>query len=92
MTGAIPNNPLASSVAGTDNAARRVQGEKKKAEKASQPKRGEDTFTQTEATNEIDPARTVKDNTHEEAHEDRQEHGTDGVRDERPKGGLDLSA
>ncbi|MEM7756090.1 MAG: hypothetical protein AAF297_10695 [Planctomycetota bacterium] len=92
MTGAIPNNPLASSIAGTDNAARRVQDEKKRNEKPRAPTRGEDTFEQTEATTEIDPARTVKDNTHEEAHEDRQEHGTDGVPDERPRGGLDLSA
>ncbi|MEM1183512.1 MAG: hypothetical protein AAGI53_00775 [Planctomycetota bacterium] len=92
MTGAIPNNPLASSIAGTDNAARRVQSEKKRSEKSERPRRTEDTFEQAEQVTEIDPARTVKGNTDEEAHEDRQEHGTDGVRDERPKRGLDLSA
>ena len=88
----IPNNPLASSVAGTDNASRRVQAEKKKSERTEKPKRAEDTFEQAEKVTEIDPTRSVKGNADEEAHEDRQEHGTDGVRDERPKGGLDLSA
>ena len=92
MTGAIPHNSLASSIAGTDNAARRVQSEKKKSEKPASPHRDEDTFVQTEQVSEIEPTRTVKGNTDEEAHEDRQEHGTDGVPDERPKGGLDLSA
>jgi hypothetical protein len=76
MSWAISNN-LASSVAGTNNAERIAAKDRKKP--ARPPKRDEDTFEETRAVTEIEPARTAKGNTQEEAQEDRQEHGTDGV-------------
>ncbi len=90
MTGAIPNNPLASSIAGTDNAKRSEMADKKRKADAPKARKFEDTFEETRAVTEIDPARTVKGNTQEEAHEDRQEHGTDGLRREGPHRSLDV--
>ncbi len=90
MTWGISNNPLASSIAGTDNAKRSEAADKKRKADAPKPRKFEDTFEETRAVTELDPSRTVKGNTQEEAHEDRQEHGTDGLRRDGQHRALDV--
>lgn len=68
---------LAGSIAGTQQAARVAKRQLDRKVPAS-AKRARDEFDQSADASEVEhaePVRSLKDNTQEEAHEDRQEHG-----------------
>lgn len=73
----IAVNNIASSVAGTQQQGRVTKRDVERKEPARQKRGYRDEFNQLAETSEaenIDAVRSLKDNTQEEAHEDRQEH------------------
>lgn len=92
MTGSISN--LAGSVSGAHNVSRLGQAEKSK--EAGRKERAKPAASQTQDVVELehaDAVRSLKDETQEEAQEDRQEHpayGSDGQPSGKPRARIDV--
>tara|TARA_Y100001933_G_scaffold181842_1_gene180309 strand:+ start:376 stop:735 length:360 start_codon:yes stop_codon:yes gene_type:complete len=73
-------NNVAGSLAGTQNAARVVKRDVEKRKPAPNRRADADAYDHVAEATEVEQAeavRSLKDNSQEEAHEDRREHGTD---------------
>lgn len=75
MSWAVSN--IAASFAGTGSAERVQSKHKKKEERIGSPRDIRDEFKPAEKVEDPDTVRSLKDNSQEEAHEDREQHGSD---------------